>query len=216
MIHTNPYLQETYYCDYNHRIIQKTAQLFADVDDAAVEIFTFVRDSYPICADDLNIKASKTMEQGYGACWNKALVMTALLRCCLIESRMVKHPLKKEFLKPLLGNNIFFLNDPYYHFFVQIHMNKRWISVDPSLDSKTYSVLYKPLNVPWNIEWDGKNDHFIHTDQIVGPISVIYDIDGEFNNYTGKKSTQRLFISFLNTVYWKKTGWYDLIRQRGI
>jgi transglutaminase-like putative cysteine protease len=215
MMHNNPYLQETYYCDYSNLMIQKTAQQFIDLnEDVAVEIFNFVRDGYPICADEISEKASKTMQKGYGACWNKALVLIALLRYCSIQCRMVKHPLKKEFLKPLLGNNIFFLNNPYYHFFVQIYMNKKWISVDPSLDSKTYNVLYQPLNVPWNIDWDGKNDHIIHKDKIAGPIEIIYDIDGEFNNCIGNKSTQRLFISFLNSILWKKTGWHNLIQEK--
>jgi hypothetical protein len=201
-------LQETYYCDFNNPIIQNISKhILESKHHTVIRIFNFVRDNYPLCADVVKVKASETAEKGYGACWNKALVMTALLRNSSIPSRMVKHPLKREFLEPLMGDDVQFLNNPFYHCFVQVLIEGKWIFADPSLDSKSYEVLYRPLNVKWNITWDGKTDHIIHNDKILGPIEIIDDIDNSFNSGLGNNSTPEFLIPLLNRKYWEKTGW---------
>jgi hypothetical protein len=200
--------QETYYCNFHNPILQNLSKnILESKNNKAIKLFEFVRDNYPLCADGVKVKASETAEKGYGACWNKALLLTALLRNSLIPSRMVKIPLKREFLEPLIGDDVQFLNNPFYHCFVQMFIDDHWVFADPSLDSKSFNVLYRPLNVEWNITWDGKTDHIIHTDKILGPIEIIEDIDNSFNSGLGNQLTPESLIPVMNRKYWKKTGW---------
>ena len=209
-----PYLQETYYCDFNNPVFRNVPIKHSkSLRAASIEVFLFVRDSFPLCADSLKTKASETLKKKYGACWNKALLMVALLRKYSIPSRIVKHPLKKDFLKPILGNDFLFINNPYYHCFVQINIDGNWIFADPSLDAKSYEKLYLPLGVKWNINWDGKSDHVIHNDKIVGRVEQLDDIDKSFNSGLGNRSTPGFLIPFFNNKYWKKTGWDQIMNK---
>ncbi|MCU0848729.1 MAG: transglutaminase family protein [Spirochaetes bacterium] len=202
------FLNETYYCDFNNPVFENLPiNLSKSISSTAVEIFNFVRDSLPLCADAIKVKASETMRKKYGACWNKALLLAAISRKYSIPGRIVKRPLNKNFLKPLLGNDVFFINNPYYHYFVQMLIDGQWTYADPSLDSKSFDALYRPLNVAWGIKWDGKSDHIIHNENILGPIEVIDDIDQAFNSGLGNRSTPGYLINILNKKYWKKTGW---------
>ncbi len=203
------YLKETYYCDYNNPIFQDVPiKPSKSTRDTAIDVFHFVRDNFPLSADTVKVSASETMKKGYGACWNKALLMVALLRKYSIPGRIVKHPLKKEFLKPLIGNDVLFLNNPYYHCFVQVLVDGNWVLADPSLDAVSYEKLYRPLHVKWNINWDGKTDHKIHVDKILGQVEIINDIDASFNSGLGNRSTPGFLIPVFNKKYWKKTGWH--------
>ncbi len=179
-----------------------------------ITLFEFVRDNYPLCSDGVKVKASETAKKGYGACWNKALLLIALLRNSFILSRLVKIPLKREFLQPLIGDDVQFLNNPFYHCFVQILIDDRWVFADPSLDSISFDVLYRPLNVEWNITWDGQTDHIIHTDKILGPIELIENIDNLFNSGLGNHLTPESLIPIMNKKYWEKTGWDKEMKKR--
>lgn len=209
------YLQETTYCDCNDPLIKKTAERFMHGGNSpAVGIFSFVRDSYPLCADAVKVKASETAKKGYGACWNKALVMIALLRSCGVPSRMVMRPLDKEFLRPLLGGDVLLLNNPYYHCYVQVLAHGAWISADPSLDTRTFEALYRPAGVAWSIEWDGREDHVIHDDKSMGPMAVVDDIDRAIGTGFGNRPTPGFIMPMLNRKYWKKTGWYEYMKKK--
>lgn len=211
----NRNLQETYYCDFNNPILQNMSKnILKSKQDVAIKLFEFVRDNYPLSVDIEKVKASETAQKGYGACWNKALLMIALLRNSLIPSRIVKIPLKREFLEPLIGDDVQFLNNPFHHFFVQILIDNKWLYADPSVDSKSYKVLYLPLNVEWNVTWDGKTDHVIHKDKILGPIEIIDEIDNSFNSGLGNNLTPESLIPLMNKKYWGKTGWDKGMKNR--
>ena len=114
--HNQSYLKETYFCDFNHPIFKNISINKTNSTSAtAIEIFNYVRDNLPLCSDLVKVKASETMNKRYGACWNKALLMVAILRKYSIPGRIVKHPLKKDFLKPIIGNDSIFVNNPFYH-----------------------------------------------------------------------------------------------------
>lgn len=73
------HLQSTSYCDHHHPQIQATAtELKADLDDPvaiAVSTFYFVKDRIRFGFDRYRRKASATLTKGYGACWNKSLLL---------------------------------------------------------------------------------------------------------------------------------------------
>ncbi len=211
----NQNLQETYYCDFHNPILQNLSKkILESKNNKAIKLFEIVRDNYPLCVDGVKVRASETAEKGYGACWNKALLLIALLRNSLIPSRMVKIPLKREFLEPLIGDDFQFLNNPFYHCFVQVLIDDRWVFADPSLDSKSFDVLYRPLNVEWDISWDGQTDHIIHKENILGPIEIIEDIDQSFNSGLGNQVTPESVIPGLNKKCWEKTGWDKEMKTR--
>ena len=209
-------LQETYYCDFGNSVVQNLSKnILQSRNQNVISLFEFVRDNYPLSADTVRVKASETAEKGYGACWNKALLLIALLRNSLIPSGMVKIPLKREFLEPLIGDDVQFLNNPFYHCFVQILIGDKWLFADPSLDLKSYDVLYRPLlNGEWNITWDGRTDHILHKDKILGPAEIIDDIDNAFNSGLGNHLTPESLNPLMNRKYWKKTGWDKEMKNR--
>ena len=94
---------------------------------------------------------------------------------------------------------------------MQVYVDGKWVYADPSLDSKSYEILYRPLNVKWDIHWDGKSDHIIHNDKISGPIEIIEDIDKEFNAGLGNRPNFGFLVPIQNKKYWKKYGWDKLI-----
>ena len=209
------YLQETYYCDFRNPILQNLSKnILKSKQDVAIKLFEFVRDNYPIGLDAVRVRASETAQKGFGGCWNKALLLVAFLRNASIPCNIVKIPLKRDFIEPLIEDDVQFLNNPFYHCFVQILVDGRWVFADPSVDSKSYDALYLPLNVEWNVTWDGKTDHINHKDKILGPMEIIDDIDKSFNSGLGNNSTPESLIPIMNKKYWEKSGWDKEMENR--
>jgi len=84
----NDYLKETQYVDYNNYLLkEKSKELFDNLSDEISEIkvaFEFVRDkiqhSWDIQNEVISIVASKVLNQGNGVCWEKSILLSALLR----------------------------------------------------------------------------------------------------------------------------------------
>ena len=76
-------LAETIYCDHSHSAILELSRKFvqdsSDTIDLVEKIFLFVRDSIIFGGDQWQVKASETLAKGYGACFNKNLLMISLL-----------------------------------------------------------------------------------------------------------------------------------------
>ncbi len=183
--HSSADLSSTMYCDFEHLNFQNVPNMAAHTArNTALKIFSYVRDEFTLGYDEIDVKASETLKKERGTCWNKALLMAALLRKNSIPCKIVYVLLKKEFLKPLETITPVELRipderipDPVHHFFVQVHLGDKWIHADPSLDKASYEKAYKPLYPPWNIDWDGKTDHIIHTKKMVSPVEIVDDID---------------------------------------
>lgn len=175
------YLQKSVYCDFDNPAVSRLAKNLADFgpDPAKVALATFkhVRDNIRFGGDLVRVRASETLAKGYGACWNKSLLLTALLRSNKIPARMAYNPLKNEFMRPALGEACQSLIEPFNHCFTQVQLNGRWIAADATLDTPTYTKIFLPCQVPWGIEWDGEQDMQLYTENITGPVVVIEDID---------------------------------------
>lgn len=82
------FLQETYYIDYRHPLIEeKAAELFAGITDdieKARTAYIFVRDEIPhmfdIRSHVVTVKASEVLREKTGICHAKANLLAALLR----------------------------------------------------------------------------------------------------------------------------------------
>lgn len=155
------YLSETSYIDYSNKKIKEVSESIcsskATDKENAISLYLYVRDSikYDPYAITLNIScftASKILKMGKGYCVSKAILFTALLRSVNIPSRIgfsdvINHLSSKKLLERM-GTNIF-----YYHGYVEIYLNDRWIKATPAFDSS----LCKIAGIP-PLEFDGKTD----------------------------------------------------------
>lgn len=202
-------LEETFYCNYNDETIKRLAEKLSGTTNEHLiivkYIFIYVRDNIRFGFDAVNIKASETLAKGYGACWNKALLMVTLLRNLKIPSRVVYDPLVRTFGKPCFGIMCHLSNNPFNHGLVQVFLNERWIRIDPTLDCNTFETCFKPLNISWSNEWDGKNDMKIYAESIHGPMVIIKEIDKIFSSDFGNSIPPSFLMNLMNKKLWRKT-----------
>ena len=131
------------------------AGLKADLNDPvaiAERTFYYVRDQIRFGFDLYKRKASETLAHGYGVCWNKSLLLVALLRCNRIPAQFGAIPVKRSFVKPAIGCWHWLANHPFQHCLVYAFLNHRWTVLDVPLDETTYNAFFLPLGVAWGID----------------------------------------------------------------
>jgi transglutaminase-like putative cysteine protease len=205
------YLQKTVYCDFDHPTIAGLAQDLAqgepDSTSLALTTFKHIRDNIRFGFDLVQVKASETLAKGYGVCWNKALLLVALLRSNHIPARMAYNPLKREFMAPAMGDACQTLTETINHCFTQVHLNGAWVTADATLDTPTYTNLFMPHQVPWGIDWNIKNDMQLYTEHIAGPVVIIEDIDAaiqqDMGNVLPPPAEAEAFFGPANLQMWR-------------
>jgi transglutaminase-like putative cysteine protease len=103
--------------------------------------------------------------------------MMALLRSNGIPARLACNPVRREFMRPAMGEACKTIQEPFHHCFVQVQLEGAWISVDATLDARTYQKLFVPHGVAWGIDWNGRDDMRLCADDIVGPTEYFEDTD---------------------------------------
>lgn len=181
--------QQTVFCDFDHPAVLNLAKELAngvtDAREITKSVFKHVRDNIRFGFDQVQVKASETLEKGYGVCWNKALLMVALLRANEIPARLSFNSVKREFMQPAMGDACQTLTETMNHCFAQVMINGEWICVDPTLDALTYKTLFAPYEVSWGINWDGNSDLRLYTENIAGPVDYFDDIDAAIKQDVG-------------------------------
>ncbi len=212
------YLKETYFCDYNHNAIRSMANDFVQASKDPIEqtknIFMFIRDKIIFGGDHWQVKASETLQKGYGACWNKNLILIALLRYYKIPSRLKANPMKNDFMKPAMGASYLTVSSPFYHCFTEVYLDGRWIAIDPTLDKNTYHTFFMPRNVDWGIDWNGTSDMRLYTESIAGPAesytdidrALIFNLDSHFLFKYESRLILDVWLKLGNKKMWRKTG----------
>lgn len=204
-------IQETVYCDFNHAAVSSLAKKLAgeetDAGKITQAVFKDVRDNIRFGFDLVQVKASQTLEKGYGVCWNKALLMVALLRANQIPARLAFNPVQREFMKPVMGEACQTLSETINHCFAQVCLDGDWICVDATLDAATYEKFFVPYGVAWGIDWNGTKDLRLYTDNIIGPVEFIEDIDAAFQQDVGNvlppPAEAELFFGPFNQQMWR-------------
>ncbi len=211
----NNNLCETFYCDYSHPSIKKQSGKFRSKSGVELieEIFLYVRDSIIFGGDHWQIKASDTYKKGYGSCFNKNVLFIALLRSKGFEARLMANPLKKTFTKPCIGASHIFFSNPFYHCYTNVLTDSGWISIDPTLDSKTYETFFKPNKVNWGIDWDCKNDMLLYTESLTGEPVEYNDIDEALNRNLNSYFLFRYEPKLLRSI-WLKIGNMNMWRKK--
>ena len=210
-------LKETFYCDYNCASIRQAAselsQNSGNPDEIAKKTFYYVRDNITYGLDLFMTKASETLKKGYGVCWNKSLLLVALLRCNSIPARFGSIPLKRRFSKPAAGLAYLFTNNPYNHGIAHVFLNEKWIVLDAVFDQKTFDTCYQASDIQWGIEWDGVSDCRLYTEDILGPPEMHFDIDATLKKKIGNTEWPKFFAKMTNAVInkrlWKRTGFQE-------
>jgi transglutaminase-like putative cysteine protease len=205
------YIQNSVYCNFDHPAVAGLAKDLADgepgPESVTLAAFKYIRDNIRFGFDLARVKASETLAKGYGVCWNKSLLLVALLRWNKIPARMAYNPLKREFIRPAMGAACQTLTEPFNHCFTQVQLNGRWIAADATLDTPTYRKLFLPCQVSWGIEWDGKQDMQLYSEHITGPAVVIEDIDTAVQQNVGNvlppPSEAEAFFGPANQQMWQ-------------
>ena len=184
-------LRDTYYCDFNQHDLRTLGTSLSvnakDENQVAKNIFQYVRDNISYGFDIFQRKASDTLRKGYGVCWNKALLVVALLRYNGIPAHFGSIPVKREFSRPVAGSAYRFTKNPFNHCVAHASLNGRWVVMDTILDKRTFQACYKPLNVTWEIGWDGESDCKLYTEHVMGPAVMHLDIDETLDKKVGNR-----------------------------
>jgi len=213
-----PKLATTYYCNHtNHEIQNLAANLAEGSGDQLAFVqraFQFVREKIVFGGDIWHVKASETLKKGYGACYNKNVLLISLLRARGIPAVLGANPMKHDFMRPAMGWAYVLVSKPFRHCFTTLTLNRRNFIIDPTLDSITYDTFFLPLNVDWNAGWDGKTDMLLYTESIAGPAEIFPRMDDAINrnldsHFLFKNEPDWLLRQWLklgNNMMWKKTG----------
>ena len=141
--------------------------------------FDFVNEQIKFGGDLWQVKASETLMKSYGACYNKNLLLVALLRAKGIRAIMGANPMKHTFMKPAMGAAHVLVSNPFYHCFTTVFLDGKRFVADPTLDSGTYQAFFAPLQVDWNATWIEGEDMVLYTESVAGPAKEYRDIDRE-------------------------------------
>lgn len=204
----NPvFFESTFYCDHTHPGIKALAEKIEKRSETPLEyirnVFFHVRDTIRFGADVWQVKASQTLSKGYGACYNKNLLMIALLRNQFIACRLMANPMKNSFTRPSIGNLFKTLSNPFYHCFSEVLLNNQWIHLDPTLDIDTYHTYFKPMNLGWSVDWDENGMRPLYSESIMGESVTYMDIDQALKNNLNSYFLFRFEPNFILNWYAK-------------
>lgn len=210
----NQDLRVTRYCDHDHPAVRERAGILAssgqNATDVALATFLWVRDQIPFGLDLVRVKASETLHKGYGACFNKSLLLVALLRANAMPARFFSVPVSRWFMKPYIGTQCLMLNNPFHHCLVQLQLEGRWSWAELTLDRATYEALFLPLGVGWGIEWSPQRQDRLYLESIVGEPEYHHDLDqaieGNVGNTILPAPLARALCSHTNRKAWGKIG----------
>ena len=179
----------TYYCDFDHPDIKERAALLAESAEDAYQIalrtFYWVRDHVRFGFDLVKVKASDTLNKRYGACFNKSLLLTSLLRANGIPAMFCSVPVSRWFMKPYIGMQCLLINHPFYHCLVQIQVDGEWLFAEPTLDQKTYETFYRPLGGGWGIDWSRDRQDRLYGEYLMGEPTINEDLDTAISRNVG-------------------------------
>jgi transglutaminase-like putative cysteine protease len=206
------YLEETAFCDYGNPAVRSLAQgvdaAGKSPEEVAKAAFLLVREKIVFGFDLWQVKASATVQKGYGMCSNKALVLAAVLRHHGIPSRLAYVPMKRQGLDPAWGSMGFMMSKVLNHVIAEVYLDEKWIPVDLTLDQKTYERLFAPAGVAWGIDWDGSTPCLIFKEALMGPVVSYTVIDEALEGNAGNSAPPKLMgewmMGYLNKRMWPR------------
>lgn len=159
------YLLVTPVIDFDNRLVRAFAEKHvsgsAGQSQEAIALYYAVRDMfrYDPYTLDLSVKgmrASTTLQNGYGWCVSKAVLLAACCRSRGIPARLgfgdVRNHISTRRLREWMQTDVF-----YWHGYTDIYLNERWVKATPAFNRSLCEKFgIKPL------EFDGLNDSIFH------------------------------------------------------
>jgi transglutaminase-like putative cysteine protease len=159
------YLQATETVDSEHPTVVAYARRHAagalDARDAAVKLYYAVRDGFrydayriAVTVDDL--RASKTLDLGYGWCVSKAVLLAACCRAVGVPARLgfadVRNHLSTERMRKHMKTDVF-----KWHGYTSIHLDGAWYKATPAFNVELCTRFRLKA-----LEFDGRADSIYH------------------------------------------------------
>lgn len=123
--------------DFEHPLVRQTAARLTDgkasARDKLNSIFLFVRDEieFGFAPKGDLVKASETIQQGYGQCNNKGILFLALCRAAGFKARIHFSTISKEIQKGIFtGLGYWLMPNEISHGWVEVEVDGRWYSID--------------------------------------------------------------------------------------
>lgn len=210
----------TRYCDYHHESIQaltrKLVGTSTDPGKIIGDLFHFVHEQIIFGGDVWQVRASETLKKGYGACYNKNLLLVAMLRASDIPADLCASPMKRTFGRPAMGNAHRTVSEPFYHCFTTVYLGDEKQNIDPTLDTRTYETFFRPGNPAWDVTWREGEDMLLYSDSIMGASVVYHHIDQALDRHLDSYFLFRHEPAWLLKPWlklgsrnmWKRTGCY--------
>ena len=180
----NPYLDPTPVIDSDHPAVVEFAQQHTEKSapqvDQAIALYYAVRDGfrydpYRLDLSVAGMRASRTLELGYGWCVTKATLLAACCRAIHIPSRLgfadVRNHLSTERLRETMGTDIF-----HWHGYTSIYLDDQWVKATPAFNRE----LCDKLKIG-TLEFNGREDSLYHPFDLAGQQHMEYILDrGEY------------------------------------
>lgn len=178
--------QPTFFLDCEHpEIARFAAQVTTcahNQKEQAIQLYYAVRDGikynpYALTFEMNDYKASAVLSKKEGFCVQKAVLLAATARACHIPALLgfsdVRNHLSSRRLREILQTDIFF-----FHGYVQLHIEGRWVKATPAFDA----VLCEKLRI-FPLEFDGEHDSIFHQFDREGKMHMEYVRDhGSFTD----------------------------------
>ena len=171
------YLCLTWFMNYDYDQVANYANdLTAGLSDQvekAIILFRHVRDDfrydpYRIPLKPEHFRASQVLEQGYGFCITKAVLLAAVARAARIPARLgfanVRNHLNTDKLHNLMGTDIF-----YWHGYSELYLKNRWVKATPAFNKSLCERF--GFQVP---DFDGQTDSRFHSLDSEGKLHMEY------------------------------------------
>lgn len=168
--------------------------------NVAVELFRFVRDSiqYKVTwhlPTKKDLRASITLERGYGFCIPKAILLATLARAVNIPSRLhfadiLNHKVSDR-LRKHMGTNLFS-----YHGYPEFLLDGRWIKANPAFDEPLCKEKEYPV-----VTFNGRQDAIFPKVDVHGDPFIEYVADhGTFADVPYDRIVQAWIYHYAGTV----------------
>ncbi|UZR96529.1 transglutaminase-like domain-containing protein [Chondrinema litorale] len=138
------YLKETKLLNYSNPAIQKLISdrnwLMLKEEDRLKAIYNFVRDEIQFGYNiDDNISAAQVLQNGYGQCNTKSVLLMALLRAVNIPNRIHGFTIDKALQKGAI-TGIWYQLSPknILHSWVEVYINEQWYFLEGIILDKAY------------------------------------------------------------------------------
>jgi hypothetical protein len=212
----NSYVEETKLLNFRHPSITELVKSrnWNDLErfEKIGAVYHFVKDEVAFGYNESDdIPASKVLQDMYGQCNTKAVLLMALLRSAGIPCRIHAFRVDKQVQKGIVPTPFYLLSPrTLLHTWVEVQYDGRWVSLEGCILDRDYlttiqnqwsscpgglcgyGVAVKDVRNP-SISWKGEDTH-IQVDSIVEDLGVFDAPDDVFAKYGANLSPAKKFL----------------------